>query len=88
MALALAYMVRDSGQLSADLTNLARILWDDRDDSMQVQAKVRDLLRRIERLQKFYDKLQGPFQLLRQGDHFPGKCPSCPDYTEYIVTGD
>ncbi len=88
MAIALAYMTRDSGQISAGLTNLARILWDDRDDSIGVQARVRDLLNRVEQLQQFYDELQEHLQLLVNKDSFPGKCPSCPDYTENNVTGD
>jgi len=80
MAIALAHMVRDSVQISADLTNLARILWDDRDDSIGVQARVRDLVNRVEQLQQLYDELQEPFQLLLSEDPFPGKCPSCHDY--------
>ncbi len=78
MAVVLPAIVHDSNQLSADLTHLARILWDDRDDYMQVQSKVRDILRRLERLQKSHDKLQGPFQLLLNEHPFPGKCSSCP----------
>jgi hypothetical protein len=86
MAIALEYMVRDSCQISTDLTNLASILWDDRDDSIGVQARVHDLLNRVEQLQQFYDELQEPFRLLLNEDPFPGKCPSCPDYTENNVT--
>ena len=61
LAIALACMVRDSSKLGSDLTNLAMILWD---DDMQVKAKVQDLLKRVKRLQQFYDELQVPFQLL------------------------
>ena len=57
MAIALAHMVRDSVQLGTDLTNPARIFWDDRDNSIRVQARVRDLLNRAEQLQQFYEEL-------------------------------
>ena len=80
MAIVLPVMAPGLNQLSADLTHLANILWDDRDDYMQVQSKVRDILGRLERLQESHDKLQGPFQLLLNEDQFRGKCSSCPDY--------
>jgi integrase/recombinase XerD len=80
MALALGVKVPKSSQFYSDLTDLGKILWEDKDDPMQVKTRVQKILHSVGRLQQLYEELQTGFQFLLSKDPFPGKCLACPDY--------
>lgn len=77
MALALSYMVQNHSQLSSDLTSLGIILWNDQNDPIQVQKKLREILLKVGRSQKVYDELLADFQSILSEEHFPGQCSIC-----------
>jgi hypothetical protein len=82
MALALSYMVENHSQVSSDLTNLGRILRNDRDDPIQLKKRIREILQGVGRSQKLYDKLQTDFQSLLNKEPFPGQCSVCSPYSK------
>ena len=74
---ALTYRFQNPSQLSSATNYIVKILWDDRDDPIQVRTCILDILQRAEQLQKQYDRLKADFLSILNEDPFPGSCNIC-----------